>query len=889
MMFRALIAAALLVTLAPAHAGAQARPPYKDPARSVEERVNDLLGRMTIEEKFWQLFMIPGDLSDGKQRYKNGIFGLNIRDQQRKVADTEQMLEYHDSGVAANTAAKINEIQKFFLEETRLGIPIIAFDEALHGLVRNDATAFPQAIGLAATWDTTLVGKIGAAIAREARSRGIRDLLCPVINLARDARWGRVEETFGEDPFLMSEVTAAYVRNIEDLGVVVTPKHLIANVGDGGRDSYPIDFNERTLEEVYYPPFLAAVKRGRTTSFMTSYNSLDGLPCTANPALLKDKVKKEWGFDGFIISDASAVGGLLDLHHIVSTRQGSAKAAIEGGLDVIFQTAYEHHEPLLDAFKKGMVDTAAVNDAVRRVLRAKFRLGLFEHPYVETAGATFWSGHADHRSLALQSARESIVLLKNAGALLPLNGRYRSIAVIGSDAVEARLGGYSGAGIGVVSILDGIRKRAAGAANVLYAPGCGRLDTTYVTVPSTALTTPDGKPGLKAEYFNSIDLSGAPVLTRVDREVDFGWTLFSADPKVNFDWFSVRWTGTLTSPLSGAVRFGFEGDDGYRLYMNDSLVIDRWQKRGFATTTVPVHMTKGQKYRLRLEFHEGVGNVRVRMVWDAGVASKEQAIKDAIDAAGASDIAIVVAGVEEGEFRDRSSLALPGRQEELIRRIAATGKPVVVVIVGGSAVTMEHWLDRVGAVVDVWYPGEKGGTAVAEVLFGDYNPAGRLPITFPDVVGQAPLYYNHKPTGRGDDYMDHTGKPLFPFGYGLSYTNFSYSGLRITPEVMKADKRVVVNCTVKNTGSVTGDEVVQLYIRDVEASVARPVMELRGFRRITLKPGEWKDVRFELGFDELSMLDAHMKRIVEPGDIKIMIGASSADIRLRGFVKVTAK
>ncbi len=295
-------------------APAQPVPLYKNAKKPIEIRVQDLLSRMTIEEKFWQLFMIPGDLSDGKENYKHGIFGLNIRDRQRKVADTEQMLDYKDSGVAENTAAKINEIQKFFVEETRLGIPIIAFDEALHGLVRNVPTAFPQSIGLAATWDTTLMSERqnSRSDVKPAPRISVTCALSTVINLARDARWGRVEETYGEDPFLMSELTAAYVRNIEDLGVVVTPKHLIANVGDGGRDSYPIDFNLRTLEEVYFPPFLAALRRGRTTSFMTSYNSLDGSPCTSNPWLLKEKVKKEWGFDGFIISDASAVGGLLD-------------------------------------------------------------------------------------------------------------------------------------------------------------------------------------------------------------------------------------------------------------------------------------------------------------------------------------------------------------------------------------------------------------------------------------------------------------------------------------------------------------------------------------------------------------------------------------------------
>ena len=393
---------------------------------------------------------------------------------------------------------------------------------------------------------------------------------------------------------------------------------------------------------------------------------------------------------------------------------------------------------------------------------------------------------------------------------------------------------------------------------------------------------------MRGEYFNTIDLSGKPVLTRTDRQIEFSWTLFSADPVVNLDWFSVRWSGRLMAPRTGLVRIGFEGDDGYRLYLNDSLIIDRWQKQGFALTMVPVQCTKGQQFNVRLEFYDGVGNVRGRLVWDEGVPQPEFALRAAVEAAGAADVTILVAGVEEGEFRDRSSLALPGRQEELIRRVAATGTPVVVVIVGGSAVTMP-WMESVGAIVDAWYPGEMGGVAVAEVLFGDYNPAGRLPVTFPATEGQLPLYYNHKPTGRGDDYLDHSGKPLFPFGFGLSYTTFAYSDLRISPAEMKASGKAVVTCTVKNTGSVAGDEVVQLYLRDQLASVTRPVIELRGFQRIGLRPGESTQVRFELGFDDLSMLDAQLNRIVEPGDFKIMIGSSSADIRLRGFLTVVAR
>ena len=861
-------------------------PLYKNPGAATEARVQDLLGRMTIDEKFWQLFMIPGDLSDGKERYVHGIFGLNIRDRRATRHAAEQMLTYDDRGVAGKTAAKINEVQKYFVENTRLGIPIIPFDEALHGMLREGATAFPQSIGLAATWDPQLMKKVASAIAKETRTRGLRDVLSPVLNIARDVRWGRVEETYGEDPFLTTAMGVAFVSSFEQQGVITTPKHFAANVGDGGRDSYPIHFSELLLDEIYFPAFKACFEKGKSTSVMTAYNSINGIPCSSNPWLLKHILKQQWGFDGFVISDAGAVGGILDLHHTVNNREESAKSAIEGGLDVIFQTDYEHHIPLLKAFKEGLIDSNAIDDAVARVLRAKFRLGLFDNPYVEPGEAEKWNGHPEHRELALQAARECIVLLKNERQTLPLHKDMKSLAVIGPDAVEARLGGYSGPGINKVNIVEGIRKKVGDKMTVRFAAGCGRVDTSFVTIPSEYLSTNDRRAGLTAEYFNTTDFSGQPILTRTDRRIDFRWTLFSPDPSINQDCYSVRWTGRLKSPHTGPVHIGVEGDDGYRLYLDGHLLIDDWRKESFRLTTVPIHFVKGTEHDIRLEFFENVGNVKLRLVWDAGIPNPEKKIDDAVRTARRCDAAVIVAGIEEGEFRDRANLCLPGHQEELIQKIAALGKPVVVVLVAGSAVTMTSWIESVSAVVDAWYPGETGGLAVADVLFGDYNPGGRLPITFPQSVGQVPLYYNHKPTGRGDDYEDLTGKPLFPFGHGLSYTSFEYSNLKIVPEEITPAGKAMATCTVRNTGSTAGDEVVELYTRKMVSDMTRPVMELKGFERINLKPGESKEVGFDLTQEELSLLNEDLARVVETGEYKIMIGRSSRDIRVRGLLRV---
>lgn len=884
------IAASFWMVLIVAHSAcfSQTLLPYRNPDLPVEERVHDLLKRMTPEEKFRQLFMIPGDLSIGKERLRAGIFGFREASEGLTADAAGQMLRETPGGSAAAMAARINETQRFFVTESRLGIPVIQFDEALHGLTREGATSFPQAIALAATFDTPLMHRVSGAIADETRSRGIRQVLSPVLNLARDVRWGRTEETYGEDPFLIASMGQAFITEFEKRGVVTTPKHFAVNVGDGGRDSYPIHYNERLMEELYLPAFETAIRKAGARSLMTAYNSFDGSPCTASDFLLNRKVKKDWQFRGFIISDACAVGGANVLHYTASGYAEAGERSVENGLDVIFQTDFSHIPLFEKPFLDGSVPHEIIDSAVSRVLRVKFELGLFERPYADTAEAARLNGSPDHRALAAEAARKSIVLLKNEGHTLPIPITAKKIAVIGTDAVEARPGGYSGPGNNKISILDGLRQSAPDGVDIAYAPGCGRSETGPVTVESSYLShrSNDGiVKGLRGEFFTNITLSGPPVAQRTDETIDFGWTLYPPDPALSYDWYSARWTGMITGKTTGECHIGMEGNDGFRLWLDGRLLIDKSRKVSFGRFMAPFRFEKGKTYDLRIEYVEPAGNARFKLIWDAGVTDTSVlAIRRATELAKGSDLAIVVVGIEEGEFRDRSSLSLPGRQAELIRAVAATGTPVAVLISGGSAVTMDEWIDRAGAVAMVWYPGEAGGRAIADVLFGRYNPAGRLPITFPRSVGQLPLVYNHKPTGRGDDYLDLSGTPLFPFGYGLSYTTFEYGDLRFEPSVLKPGSPLTVRFTVKNNGSMAGDEVCQVYLHDELATVARPVKELKGFRRIHLQPGETTEMAITLPSEAFTLLDAYMQRVTEPGNFRIMVGSSSTDIRLRGII-----
>ncbi|CAH0243045.1 Xylan 1,4-beta-xylosidase [Pedobacter sp. Bi27] len=858
--------------------------PYKNPKLSVDLRVKDLISRMTPEEKFWQLFMIPGDVTtENKTQFKNGIFGLQVSAAAQGSGNAQQMLTYNTSEDGLSLAKKVNEIQKFFVEETRLGIPIIPFDEALHGLVRQGATAFPQSIGLAASFDTTLVAKIGTAIANEARARGLRDLLAPVINMATDVRWGRVEETYGEDPYLTTVIGHAFMNAIERQNIIVTPKHFIANVGDGGRDSYPIEMDKHFLEEIHFPAFKDGVKNIGIRSLMTSYNSVFGTPATSNKWLLTTKLKTEWGFKGFVISDAGAVGGANVLHFTAKDYKDATAQSINAGLDVIFQVDYNHYKLFLPAFLDGGIPKSRIDDALSRVLKAKFELGLFEHPYVDESIAEKMLSDQSNHNLAKEAALKSFVLLKNDNNTLPLKSE-KQILLVGEDAIEARLGGYSGTGNNKINILEGLKNAVSNNVKVNYVKGSSRELQSYIPVDSQFLSA-NQKAGLIGNYYKGLQFSGKPVKEVNDKAVNFSWTLYPPDEQLQLDDYSVRWAGKIKVPQNVDVNIGLEGNDGYRLYLDNQLLIDNWDKKSFNTKTVPFHFEKNKEYAIKVEFYEPKGNGKIKLIWDYNI-KKSNEIADAVAAAKNNDAIVFVAGIKEGEFLDRAMLNLPGNQEMLLEELAKTGKPIIVVLTGGSAINMQPWLNKVNAVLDVWYPGEAGGSAIADVLLGKVNPSGKLPITYPIDESQLPLVYNHKPTGRGDDYNNLSGEPLFPFGYGLSYTNFSYHNLKFNRKSIAKNENANLSFELKNTGNYDGEEVVQLYMRPLLSKLAQPVLALRAFQRVHLKVGETKVISFKLDKEVLQTLNINNVWEVAPGEYRIMIGSSSKSLYLKDNLTV---
>jgi beta-glucosidase len=739
--------------------GQSASPRYKDASLPIADRVADLLPRMTLEEKVYQL-------TGGWDGHVSVIdpTGTYTDETARKALSAEWGTEIKFT--PRDAAILRNGVQRYMREKTRLGIPAMFLGEALHGYMEYGSTSFPQALGLASTWDPALVKCVFTAVGDEAGSRGSGQVFSPVLDIARDPRWGRTEETYGEDPFLASRMGVAAIEGLQGDGFLIDRHHVLATAKhfavhgqpEGGTNTAPGNYSERIIRENFLVPFQAAVQEAHAGSVMASYNEIDGVPNHINHWLLDKVLRQEWGFDGYLTSDGDGLQMLVGTHHVAYNNADAARQALAAGIDYDLSegTVYS---TLVEQVKQGIVPESEVDRAAARILTAKFRLGLFDNPYVDPDYAERVNNSPEHKQLALEAARKVLVLLKNENNLLPLDlAKLKTIAVIGPNAADVHLGGYSRDPAFGLSILDGIRTYVGNKATVLYARGC-----KITTAPE----------GFRGWWANDVEL---------------------VDPK-----------------------------------------------------------------------------------------TQQASIDEAVAAARKADVAILVVGENESTNReawaeshrgDRDSLDLLGAQNDLVKAVVETGKPTVVILINGRPLSINFIAEKVPAILEGWYLGEEGGPAAAEVLFGDVNPGGKLPITFPHSVGDLPDFYNHKPSDNRS-YAFSTRQPLYPFGYGLSYTTFKFDNLRVDPPQILTGGTARVSVDVTNTGSRAGDEIPQLYIHQRVASVTQPMMQLKGFERITLKPGEKRAVQFTITPEMLSILNIDMHKVVEPGVFDVMVGPSS--------------
>jgi beta-glucosidase len=840
-----LCALCLLVSSLARTVGQTPQPPYKDPSLPIDRRVDDLVSRMTLEEKVAQMM---------------------------------------------NAAPAI----------PRLGVPEYDWwNEGLHGVAfSGTATVFPQSIGLGATFDQRLVGRVSEVISTEARAkyheaqrRGNRarfhglTFWSPNINIFRDPRWGRGQETYGEDPYLTSRLGVAFVKGLQGddpkyLKTVATPKHYAVHSGpEPERHRFDAAATERDMRETYLPAFRATVTEGRAVSVMCAYNRVNGEPACASTHLLEEMLRGRWGFSGYVVSDCGAIEDIYQRHHFVKTAEEASAVAVKRGTDLECGDTYR---ALVAAVKKGLISEAEIDRAVKRLFEARFRLGLFDPPeLVPYAKIPFSENDSPaHRSLALEAARESIVLLKDEGGTLPLRKDIKSLAIIGpnADNVQVLLGNYNGQPSRATTPLEGIRRHVSPQTKVLYAQGTTLADFSGVPIPPSALR------GLKAEFFANRKLEGPPVLTRDEEAVNFDWGMNGPAPSVPADDFSARWTGKLVPNVSGKYRLGATADDGLRVYLDGKLIAEDWTEHAPTTRTGEVTLEAGRSYDLKFEYYEGRIGAVAQLVWQPPAQQASGSpYAEALDVAKQADAVVLVLGISaqlEGEEMnvsepgfaggDRTDINLPARQQGLLEAVAATGKPVVVVLMNGSALAVNWAQKHVAAIVEAWYPGEEGGAAVADVLFGDYNPAGRLPVTFYKSVEQLPPFESYGMEGRTYRYF--RGDPLYPFGFGLSYTRFRYDNLRLSATKVNAGEGLTVSAEVRNTGEREGDEVAQVYLSHVAASVPVPVRSLAGVSRLSLRPGESRRVSFTITPEQLSVIDDRGRRVVEPGEFLITVG-----------------
>ena len=827
------------------------QPLYLDPAQTIPARVDDLIGRMTLEEKASQL---------------------------------------------VNQARAI----------PRLQVP--AYDwwsEALHGVANaGTATVFPEPVGLAATFDDPLIHQMAIVIGTEARAKhiqavkaGRRDIMegldfwSPNINIFRDPRWGRGQETYGEDPFLTGRMGVAFVTGLQGddpkyLRVISTPKHFAVHSGpEPSRHSIDVQVSKHDMEDTYLPAFRATVTEGKAGSVMCAYNRVNGQPACANTFLMQDQLRNAWKFNGYVVSDCDAIVDIFEGHHFVKSQAEAAAAAVKAGMDNecadFFTITKDDHDfkPFVDAVKQGLLQEEDLNVALRRLFTARMRLGMFDPaekvPYAQTPESEIDS--APHRELALKIARESMVLLKNDG-ILPLGANTKKILVVGplAESTQVLHGNYAGTASHAVSALEGIRKQFSGA-QVSFMPGTDFL-REFPVVPTSVLTTDDGKPGLKGEYFAK-EIAGTPQLVRVDPYVDLQMSHPNKHalplPSGLTD-FSVRWTGMLTPTETGTYQLGLWGSME-RLWLDGKLIVSDAELHDPNPQMATLQLAKGHHYAVKVEYQ--AGGRTAKLIW---LPKTGDPLVEAVNAARQADVVVAVVGITsklEGEemkvdlpgFRggDRTSLNLPVEEEVLLGAIKATGKPLVVVLMNGSALAVNWANDHANAIVDAWYSGEEGGTAIAQTLAGTNNPAGRLPVTFYKGTEQLPEFEDYAMKNRTYRYF--IGEPLYPFGYGLSYSTFEYSGLKLSSSPLQAGSPLDVDVDVKNTSKNAGDEVIQVYLKFPNLAGA-PLRALRGFTRIHLDAGEQKHVKLTLQPRDLSYVNAAGDRFVGSGDYLITVG-----------------
>ena len=848
-----------------------ANAPFRNPELSIEQRVNDLVSRLTIEEKAAQM---------------------------------------------VHTAPAI----------PRLGIPAYNWwSEGLHGAAREGyATVFPQAIGLAATFDPDLLHKEADVIATEfrvkyeqrLREKGFTDwyhgltVWSPNINIFRDPRWGRGQETYGEDPFLTAQMGTAYVTGLQGDGkyfkALSTPKHFAVHSGpESTRHSADVVVSNHDLEDTYLPAFRATVTAG-AGSVMCAYNSVDGKPACAQPSLLQDYLRDAWHFEGYVVSDCGAASDISEGHHYTQTMEQGVAAAVKAGMDIVcgipMPDVKVENAAILQAVKDGLLSTEDVDRSLRRLFTARFKLGMFDPPsMVPYHPAPSENDSAPHRELALTAARESLVLLKNSEGVLPLQSKYKTIAVIGpnADSVDPLLGNYNGTPTHPITVLAGIRKRF-GDANVLYAAGSSLTGQPLSPIPAKFLRDKSGEQGLNAEYFTGTDLRGKPADTHTDLGIDFSWQKgINSEMSENF---SVRWTGSLVPPVTGDYQIGFTGTDAFHIWLDNQLIGESRYSDTSKTRLKTIHLEAGHAYPIRIECSQEGSSGIARLVWHEPGDKK-----DYTDAVSKADLIIAVLGLAgelEGEEMpinvegfsggDRTSLDLPRAQEELLKDLVASGKPVVVVLMNGSALAINWAAEHAKAILEAWYPGEEGGTAVAEALAGDFSPGGRLPLTFYKSVDQLPAFDDYNMKARTYRYF--TGQPLYPFGYGLSYTSFGYSNLHFDKESLGANDDLTARVDVKNTGTMAGDEVVEVYVTHPSVEAA-PARALAGFKRIRVTPGATEHVQITVTNRQLSVVDGDGTRKVVPGELQVWVGEGQPATRdglaktagLEGTVKISGE